>query len=57
MVPIARTYSIYLLSRLYEILLAITKKTARKWKFGTVDDASCRATSASLFWFYYSYVS
>ena len=34
-----RTNSIYLLSRLYAILLSITKKTARKWKFGIVDDA------------------
>ena len=58
-----RTYSIYLLSRLYAILLSITKKTARKWKFGNVkingNLATCmmfRAppTSASLFWFYYS---
>ena len=31
-----RTDSIYLLSRLYAILLSITRKTARKWKFGIV---------------------
>ena len=33
-----RTNSIDLLSRLYAILLSITKKTARKWKFGIVYD-------------------
>ena len=38
-----RTYSIYSLSRLCAILLSITKKTARKWKFGIVNDASCSA--------------
>ena len=43
-----RTYSINLLSRLYEILLSITKKTARKWKFGIVDDASCSAHKCQL---------
>ena len=50
-----RTNSIYLLSRLYAILLFITKKTERKWKFGIVDDIiRVLPTSASLFWFYYS---
>ena len=43
-----RTYLIYLLSRLYAILLFITKKTACKWKFGTVDDASCPAHKGQL---------
>ena len=38
-----RTYSIYSLSRLYAILLSITKKTAHKWKFGIVNDASYSA--------------
>ena len=42
------TYSIYLLSRLYAILLSITKKTARKWKFGIVYDASCPAHKCQL---------
>ena len=51
-----RTYSIYSLSRLYAILLSITKKTARKWKFGIVDDTCVLPTSASLFWFYYRVV-
>ena len=43
-----RPNSIYLLSRLYAILLSITKKTARKWKFGNVDDASCSAHKCQL---------
>ena len=43
-----RTYSIYLLSRLYAILLSITKKTARKWKFGIMDDTSCSAHKCQL---------
>ena len=43
-----RTYSIYLLSRLFAILLSITKKTARKWKFGIVDDTSCSAQKCHL---------
>ena len=49
-----KKYSIYLLSTLYAILLSITKKTARKWKSGIADDTP--PTSASLFWFYYSYI-
>ena len=36
------------------IILSITKKTARIWKFGIVDDGSTSPTTASLFWFYYS---
>ena len=43
-----RKYSIHLLTRLYAILLSITKKTARKWKFGIVDDASCSAHKCQL---------
>ena len=43
-----RTYSIYSLSRLYAILLSITKKTARKWKFGIVDDTLCFAHKCQL---------
>ena len=43
-----KTYLIYLLSRLYAILLSITKKTACKWKFGIVDDGSCSAHNCHL---------
>ena len=43
-----RTYSIYSLSGLYAILLSITKKTARKWTFGIVDDAACSAHKCQL---------
>ena len=43
-----RTNSIDLLPRLYEILLFIAKKTARKWKFGIVYDVSCFAHKCQL---------
>ena len=42
------TYSIHLFLRLYAILLCITKKTARKWKFGIVNDASSPAHKCQL---------
>ena len=35
------------------IILSITKNTARIWKFGIVDDGSSPPLTASLFWFYY----
>ena len=44
-----RTYSINLMSRLHAILLSITKKTARKWKYGIVDDTSCSVHKCQLF--------
>ena len=43
-----RTYSIYSLSRLYAILLSITKKTACEWKSGIEDDTSCSAHKCQL---------
>ena len=46
------TNSIYSLWRLYAILLSITKKTARKWKFGIVYDALCSAHKCQLVFFF-----
>ena len=45
------TNSINLLSRLYAILFSITKKTARKWKFGIVDNIVLRPQVPACFGF------
>ena len=49
-----RTYSIYLLSRLYTILLSITKKLHVNMNLALWLILRAPPTSASLFWFYYS---